>query len=325
MLNEFTLINMNARLYDPVAGMMLSPDNVLQEPTNSQNYHKYAYCFNNPLKYNDPTGNFGEIPGSSYGMNSYNPYAGYNTNIQTNYVNISNTTSSTTFNYQSTSISVNYTNQFNSFNFTSTYSSYNYTTPESVTWGYYESKSYSFNGVNVFGNQSKVELSYPNYASQYKELNQGLNVSPNPNAQGNGGQDPYGNSHGLPVYTAEQFLGANHGKSYFDIITQQPKKDGLPGGPTMRMVINPQDGRIMDMRHVMVVGYGGGNIIGAAVEVGQWLGPYYGKPGARGSAFDKQDFYSNNIGASFFTNSLFTGTLGKDWSSSFYSWINKKK
>jgi hypothetical protein len=81
----------------------------------------------------------------------------------------------------------------------------------------------------------------------------------------------------------------------------------------------------MDMRHVMVVGYGGGNIIGAAVEVGQWLGPYYGKPGARGSAFDKQDFYSNNIGASFFTNSLFTGTLGKDWSSSFYSWINKKK
>jgi RHS repeat-associated protein len=170
MLNEFTLINMNARLYDPVAGMMLSPDNVLQEPTNSQNYHKYAYCFNNPLKYNDPTGNYGDVPNVSQGMNSFNPYSGYNANIQTNYVSISNTTNSSTFNYQSTSISVNYTNQFNTFNYTSSYSSYNYTTPESVTWGYYESKSYSNNGVNILSSESKVEYSYPNYSEQFNDI-----------------------------------------------------------------------------------------------------------------------------------------------------------
>ena len=58
MLNEFTLINMNARLYDPVVGMMLSPDDYVQDATNTQNYNRYAYCFNNPLKYTDPSGNF---------------------------------------------------------------------------------------------------------------------------------------------------------------------------------------------------------------------------------------------------------------------------
>lgn len=58
MLDEFTLINMNARLYDPVVGMMLSCDNYVQDATNTQNYHRYAYCFNNPLKYTDPSGNY---------------------------------------------------------------------------------------------------------------------------------------------------------------------------------------------------------------------------------------------------------------------------
>lgn len=53
-------------------------------------------------------------------------------------------------------------------------------------------------------------------------------------------------------------MSENKGKPYFDVINQTPKRDGFPGGPNMRMVINPNDGRLMDMRHVMVVGYGGG-------------------------------------------------------------------
>jgi RHS repeat-associated protein len=56
-LDEFALINMNARLYDPVVGMFLSPDNYIQAPGNTQNYNRYAYCLNNPLKYTDPSGN----------------------------------------------------------------------------------------------------------------------------------------------------------------------------------------------------------------------------------------------------------------------------
>ena len=57
MLPEFGSINMNGRLYDPVLGRFFSPDNYVQAPTNSQNFNRYSYCLNNPLKYTDPSGN----------------------------------------------------------------------------------------------------------------------------------------------------------------------------------------------------------------------------------------------------------------------------
>lgn len=56
MLNDFALINMNGRVYDPVIGQFLSPDPVLQDENNTLNYNKYIFAFNNPLKYTDPTG-----------------------------------------------------------------------------------------------------------------------------------------------------------------------------------------------------------------------------------------------------------------------------
>jgi len=55
-LTEFRLINMNGRLYDPQLGRMLSPDNYLQSPDNTQNFNRYSYVLNNPLKYTDPSG-----------------------------------------------------------------------------------------------------------------------------------------------------------------------------------------------------------------------------------------------------------------------------
>ena len=58
MLNSFGIINMNGRLYDPLIGRFLSPDNYVQMPDNSQNFNRYSYCLNNPLKYNDPSGEF---------------------------------------------------------------------------------------------------------------------------------------------------------------------------------------------------------------------------------------------------------------------------
>ena len=56
MLNEFDIINMNGRLYDPVLGRFFSPDNYVQLPDNSQSFNRYSYCLNNPLKYTDPSG-----------------------------------------------------------------------------------------------------------------------------------------------------------------------------------------------------------------------------------------------------------------------------
>ena len=52
----FNLINMNGRLYDPLVGRFLSADNVIQDPTSTQNFNRYSYCLNNPLKYTDVSG-----------------------------------------------------------------------------------------------------------------------------------------------------------------------------------------------------------------------------------------------------------------------------
>jgi hypothetical protein len=45
---------MNGRLYDPVLGRMLSPDNYAHE--GSQGANRYSYVLNNPLKFTDPDG-----------------------------------------------------------------------------------------------------------------------------------------------------------------------------------------------------------------------------------------------------------------------------
>ena len=57
-LTEFGLINMNARLYDPALGRFLSPDPYVQAPDFTQNFNRYSYCLNNPLKYVDENGEF---------------------------------------------------------------------------------------------------------------------------------------------------------------------------------------------------------------------------------------------------------------------------
>ena len=54
--NQFGLIDMNGRFYDPLLGRFLSPDPYVQMPENPQNFNRYAYCLNNPLKYTDPSG-----------------------------------------------------------------------------------------------------------------------------------------------------------------------------------------------------------------------------------------------------------------------------
>ena len=55
-LEMFGLINMNARLYDPVLGRFLSPDPIIQVPEFTQSYNGYSYALNNPLSYKDPNG-----------------------------------------------------------------------------------------------------------------------------------------------------------------------------------------------------------------------------------------------------------------------------
>lgn len=53
-----SLIHMNGRLYDPMLRRFLAPDNYIQDPYNTQNFNRYGYVYNNPLMYNDPSGEF---------------------------------------------------------------------------------------------------------------------------------------------------------------------------------------------------------------------------------------------------------------------------
>ena len=50
------LYNYGARLYDPLIGRFISPDTIVQAPSDPQTLNRYTYCRNNPLIYVDPTG-----------------------------------------------------------------------------------------------------------------------------------------------------------------------------------------------------------------------------------------------------------------------------
>jgi RHS repeat-associated protein len=57
------LIYYNARYYDPTIGRFISADTIVPNPADPQNFNRYSYCLNNPLKYVDPSGLIVNIPG----------------------------------------------------------------------------------------------------------------------------------------------------------------------------------------------------------------------------------------------------------------------
>jgi len=54
-LNQFGLINLNARLYDPLLARFLAPDPYVSSDQ-SNDFNRYIYCRNNPMMYTDPSG-----------------------------------------------------------------------------------------------------------------------------------------------------------------------------------------------------------------------------------------------------------------------------
>ena len=57
-LDDFGLVHMNGRVYDPQLGRFLSPDPFVQFALSSQGYNRYTYANNNPLSFTDPSGYF---------------------------------------------------------------------------------------------------------------------------------------------------------------------------------------------------------------------------------------------------------------------------
>ena len=78
-LTEFNLINMNGRVYDPILGRFLSPDPFVQAPGYPNNYNRYSYALNNPLRFTDPSGYYNkpsplERERAKEDRSYYNPY-----------------------------------------------------------------------------------------------------------------------------------------------------------------------------------------------------------------------------------------------------------
>lgn len=57
-LTQFELIDMVGRLYNPNLGRFISADPFVQAPSNWLSYNRYAYAFNSPLHFTDPSGYF---------------------------------------------------------------------------------------------------------------------------------------------------------------------------------------------------------------------------------------------------------------------------
>jgi RHS repeat-associated protein len=55
---DIGLIDMNGRVYDPLAGRFTTPDPVMQAPYWSQGLNRYSYVFNDPINNTDPSGFF---------------------------------------------------------------------------------------------------------------------------------------------------------------------------------------------------------------------------------------------------------------------------
>jgi RHS repeat-associated protein len=55
-LDTVELVHMNGRVQDPALGLFISGDPIVQAPYHSQSHNRYAYVWNNPVSFMDPSG-----------------------------------------------------------------------------------------------------------------------------------------------------------------------------------------------------------------------------------------------------------------------------
>jgi len=55
-MDDYGLINFNARMYDPQIGRFTAPDPTIGKPFTTQGWNRYSYVGNDPLAFTDPNG-----------------------------------------------------------------------------------------------------------------------------------------------------------------------------------------------------------------------------------------------------------------------------
>ncbi|HRJ58828.1 MAG TPA: RHS repeat-associated core domain-containing protein [Anaerolineales bacterium] len=55
---DFGLMFYNARWYDPGINQFATPDTIIPDPSDPQDFDRYTYVRNNPIRYTDPSGHF---------------------------------------------------------------------------------------------------------------------------------------------------------------------------------------------------------------------------------------------------------------------------
>ncbi|MFC4653754.1 RHS repeat domain-containing protein [Rheinheimera marina] len=75
MVNDFEVIHMGGRTYNPVLGRFMQADPFIQSPTNLQSYNRYSYVLNNPMSYTDPSGYIFKALNKAFGK--FAPFVGF--------------------------------------------------------------------------------------------------------------------------------------------------------------------------------------------------------------------------------------------------------
>ena len=139
-------------------------------------------------------------------------------------------------------------------------------------------------------------------------------------------------------HTLQEWVEHYDGKTWEAIVNERPKQTYLGGlikflgGPNTKWrYVELEDGKILDMRHVLIVGMKFGAKAGAAGEIGQYIF-------APSSANQVQDYYSNEIGEGFlqylqqnsiyynpkYSTQQFGNTHETNLSNYFYKYINNR-
>ncbi|MDD2412121.1 MAG: hypothetical protein RBS19_02990 [Bacteroidales bacterium] len=251
--------------------------------SNSQNYNRFSYVLNNPLKYVDPSGYVAMNPWYEYQAGPHTKFYTWMPDYEEFYPDNQGrmwkyhgeTINTPGFYGDETGMWISKLNEHNEL-------IYSYNELRQIVQNNANSNSF-FSSFSSGAGTLRVE----------GEVGRG-------NASNNGGSDPYMNSHGEPVYTMNEFINTNQGLTRNEIINQRQDRSktflgSQTGGPNMRYVKNPHDGKVLDMRHMLIVG-NRPPIVGNLLEGFQWIT-------GQASGMDPQDFYSNGVGYQFYMQS----------------------